>query len=246
MTTWLLLLQGYPDRARVRSDEALARARELGHPHVLALALHHDCIFRQLRRDRQTVEEQSAALMSLTAEQGFAHWHATGMIFHGWARAAGGEVEPGLAEMRRGLAAQQATGAHLKVPYYLGLIAGQADRAAGALPLLAEALARVERTGERWFEAELHRLRGDVLRRLCDDQLAAAEVSFLKSREIARTQQAKAWELRAAISLAQLWRDQGKRGEARDLLAPIYGWFTEGFDTLDLKEAKALLNELRG
>jgi predicted ATPase len=146
--------------------------------------------------------------------------------------------------MHRGLAAKQATGAQLKVPYYLGLIAGQADRAADALPLLAEALARVERTGERWFEAELYRLRGEVLRRLCDDQPADAEASLLQSWEIARAQQAKAWELRAATSLARLWRDRGKRAEARELLAPIYGWFTEGFETPDLKEAKALLDEL--
>jgi predicted ATPase len=102
----------------------------------------------------------------------------------------------------------------------------------------------VERTGERWFEAELYRLRGEVLRRLCDDQPADAEASLLQSWEIARAQQAKAWELRAATSLARLWRDRGKRAEARELLAPIYGWFTEGFETPDLKEAKALLDEL--
>ena len=147
--------------------------------------------------------------------------------------------------MRSGLAACHATGAELWIPYYVALLAGAHEIAAQVeegSALLGEALQIVERTGERWFEAELNRLKGQLLLRRGHSD--AAEASYCKALNIAREQEAKLWELRAAVSLARLRRDQGRSTDAHDLLAPVYGWFTEGFDTPDLKEAKALLDEL--
>jgi predicted ATPase len=200
-----------------------------------------------VRGDKALVHERSSALVAFATERGFPHLQATGTFFHGWARGAGGAVDEGIEEMRRGLTAKRAGGAEIKVPYYLGLLATvclRARRRAEALSLLAEGLHRVDRTGERWFEAELHRIKGDVLRRAPEVDPAEAETCLRKAIAVAQGQGAKLWELRATMSLAQLWRDQGRRAEAHDLLAPVFGWFTEGFDTADLKEARALLDEL--
>ena len=150
--------------------------------------------------------------------------------------------------MQRGLADYTATGAELWVPDLLALLAqghARAGRPAAGLDLLADALDRVGRTGGRWLEAELHRLRGELLLALPELDQAAAEACFRRAVAVAREQGARTWELRAATSLARLWRGPGQAAEARDLLAPVYGWFTEGFDTPDLREAKALLDELR-
>ena len=148
--------------------------------------------------------------------------------------------------MRRGLAAKQATGAELKVPYYLGLMAALSGETAktDAMPLFADALDRVERTGERWFEAELHRLKGEVLLGGSEPSIADVEVEFQRALAIAREQGARFWELRAATSLARLWSDQRRHEDARNLLAPVYAWFTEGLDTPDLAKARALLASL--
>jgi predicted ATPase len=158
-------------------------------------------------------------------------------------------IEENISEMRRGLAMKQATGAEIKVPYFLGLLSEahlKANEAREALRLVKNALERVNRTGERWFKAELHRLQGEALRQSLepDDAAASAVASFRHALAVARDQGARFWELRGATGLAQLWRDQGKRVEARDLLLPIYSWFTEGFDTPVLQEAKSLLDEL--
>jgi predicted ATPase len=150
--------------------------------------------------------------------------------------------------IRRGLADYRATGAELFSPYFLALLAdayGRADQAAIGLSLLADALGGVEQTGVRWIEAELHRLQGELRLALPEPDHPAAEACFLRAMAIAREQQAKLWELRAATSVGRLWAEQGRRAEAQDLLAPVYGWFTDGFDTPDLKDAKALLDELR-
>jgi predicted ATPase len=149
--------------------------------------------------------------------------------------------------MHRGLAAKQAGGAEIKVPYYLGMLGAayaSAARPVKALPLLTDAFERVEHTGERWFEAELHRCKGEVVLCLSEANRSEAERCFRKAMAVAKSQGAKLWELRAATSLARLWRGQGQRQKARELLAPVYGWFTEGFDTADLKDAKALLDDL--
>jgi predicted ATPase len=246
--SWILLFQGRLDRAIAESEQALLDARDFSHAYTLAFALHVNCLFRQVLGDRHALGDRSRELVALAAEQGFPHFLATGTFFRGWATFAAGEaIDHAIAEMQRGLAAKQATGAEIKVPYYLGLLAVahmQTGRAPEALRLLAEAFARVERTGERWIEAELNRIQGGALLALSRDRANDAEAAFRRGLAIAEAQGAKWWELRVAASLARLWRDQGKRGEARDLLAPIYGWFTEGFDTADLHEAKALLDEL--
>ena len=156
-----------------------------------------------------------------------------------------GSIEDAISEMRDGLAEKRATGAEIKVPYYFGLLAEarrRLNQTMEALKLLSAALEFVERTDERWYEAELYRLRGETLIKNADRR--GAESAFSGAVATAKNYGAKLFELRASLSLADLWRDQGKRDEARDLLAPAYGWFTEGFDTRDLKEAKALLEEL--
>ncbi len=245
---WALLFQGHPDRALAEGLEALADARALSQPYALAFALHVHCLLRQVRGDRAELGELAAGLVALAAEQGFPHFVATGTFFRGWALfAAGGAEDPAIAEMRRGLAAKRATGAEIKVPYYLGLLAAaetRAGRAREALPLLAEALARVERTGERWFETELHRLQGEALLAVSPGDRGTAEACFRRALAAAERQGAKWWGLRAATSFARLRRDQGRRAEARDLLAPVYAVFTEGFALPDLVEARALLEEL--
>src|SRR6516165_7168077 len=168
-----------------------------------------------------------------------------GTISRGWIKVKNGDVAEGISLLRSGLAAYRATGAEVWAPHYITLlaraceIAGQIEE---GLALLDEALQNVERTGERWLEAELYRHNGQLL--LHQGHSEAAEQLYRKALSIAREQEAKMWELRASVSLAGLRRDQGRRIEARDLLVPVYGWFTEGFDTPDLKEASALLDEL--
>ena len=167
------------------------------------------------------------------------------MMPRGWALAEQGQIEEGITHMRRGLAAWRATGAELVQPYFLTLLAeayGKGERAEDGLAVLAEALEAVHHTGECWWEAELYRLKGELLQAAGSGN--EAEACFHQAFDVARRQQAKSLELRAAISLSRLWQPQGKPDAARHLLAESYGWFTEGFDTADLREAKALLEEL--
>ena len=244
---WTLQYQGHMDEALAEAEQALTEAREIRQQHGLAFGLHVNCLFHQVRGNPALVEERSSALVALAEERGYPHLHATGTFFRGWARAASGEGDEGIAEMHRGLAAKQAGGAEIKVPYYLGVLAtayAGARRPAEALPLLMDAFGRVEETGERWFEAELHRRKGEVVLCLSEADRAEAERCFRKAMAVAQAQGAKLWKLRATTSLARLWRDQGRHDEAHDVLGPVYGWFTEGFDTQDLKDAKALLDEL--
>jgi predicted ATPase len=185
--------------------------------------------------------------VQLSTEQGLAFRVAMGLILRGWALAAMGEGEEGRAQLRQGLKGWQATGAAISWPYYLGSLADAYARGAHAgegLATVAEALTCVEQTGERYAEAELHRLKGELLLQQPLPDEPEAEACFQQALAVARRQEAKAWELRTAMSLARLWQKQGKRAEARELLSPIYGWFTEGFDTADLQEAKVLLEEL--
>ncbi len=208
LLSWSLLLQGHLNEAHAVHDLALAEARQSNNPHVLAITLHQSCVFDQLGADRHKLEAKAAELIALTTEQGFAHWLATGTIFSGWCMATGGEPEMGLAEMQHGLKAKQATGSQLKVPYYLGLIAALSaeDNPEYAMALFADALTRVEQTGERWFEPELHRLRGEALLRSSDPPFADTEAEFQRALAVARDQEARFWELRASVSLARLWR----------------------------------------
>jgi predicted ATPase/class 3 adenylate cyclase len=243
-TAWVRLFQGHFADARATIREALEKARDLSHSYGLAFALLGNCLFNQVCHNWETVREQSASLRSLAAEHGFPDLLAAGTFFEGWAAFASGQTEAGVELMHRGLVATRVGGAEIIVPYYLGLLAdtySRIGRVTDALPLLADALERVEHTGERWFEAELRRLRGEALLALAPPQ---SEASFREALAVADAHGARLWQLHAAASLAKLWRDQGRRSEARDLLAPIYGWFTEGLDTAVLKEAKALLDEL--
>ena len=184
-------------------------------------------------------------MIAITAGHALAQWNAGTTVFRGWAKIQNGDVAEGISLLRSGLTAYRAPGTEMFIPHIIALlaaayeIAGQAEE---ALALLDDALQLVERTGERWFAAELNRHKGQLLLR--QRHTAAAEELYRKALGIAEEQGAKLWELRAAVSLARLCRDQGRRAQARDLLAPIYDWFTEGFDTPDLKEAKALLDEL--
>ena len=271
---WALWKLGYPDQALAWSQEALALAQELDHAPTLAAALTiAGSGFHLLRRDLQAAREHTSALLGLAAEksvplyeagemvnQGYEQVAATtsfgasseGAVEGGWPELASSRacrgIEGAIAQMRRGLAALQAMGLVTNRPRLLILLAeayGRAGQADQGLSVLDEVLAQVEQTTARVCEAELHRLRGKLrLMQSAGGAEAAAEACFQRAIEVARQQQARSWELRAAMSLCRLWQRQGKREEARQLLAQIYGWFTEGFDTPDLRDARALLEEL--
>jgi predicted ATPase len=242
---WLL---GHGDQALTRSAAALALARELDHPRSLASGLAWTALFHLIRRDLPRAREHAEATISLAAELGFPFRLAEGKIVRGWATATAGETSAGIAEMREGINAWRATGAELSTTWWLAILAEayiRADQPQLGLDAVAEALEIAGTTGERLFEAEVHRLRGDLLL-LRGDGAAEdeAEADFQRAIATARDQRTKLFELRAAVSLAQLWQRQGRSAAAHDLLAPLYGWFTEGFDTPDLKAAKALLDGL--
>jgi predicted ATPase len=244
-TLWLL---GYPEQALAHLHEALALAHELSHPFSLAYARCWAAIVSQCRRDVPAMHAQAEAAVALATEQGFPSWASEGTILHGWALAMRGQGETGLAQVRQGIAAWQATGAALLVPYFCTMLADVADHVdhpEEGLQALAEAHTLVEQQEERWWEAEVCRLRGVLLlRQPGTPQPEEAEAWLQRALDTARRQEAKSLELRAAMSLSRLWQQQGKQAEARALLAPVYGWFTEGFDTADLQEAKALLDAL--
>jgi predicted ATPase len=187
--------------------------------------------------------------MTLATDQEFLQQMAQATPLRGWALAASGHGEEGIRQIQQGLAAYEATGAARDRPYYLALLAeasAQSGQTAKGLEALAEALARLGKSEVQWWEAELHRLRGELLLQHAVAQPEEAEACFQQALAVARRQQAKSLELRAAMSLSRLWQRQGESHAARELLAPIYGWFTEGFDTADLQEARVLLDELEG
>jgi predicted ATPase len=245
---WTLWCLGHLDQSLAKGQEALARARRMGHHYTLAYALCHCALVHQHRRDFQLTEELSEALVALSAEQGFAYWPAVAMAMKGWVLAERGQGKASIAELRSAIASIRTIGTAAELPWYLALLAqvhADVGQTAEGLDAIAEALALVAITNERFYEAEIYRVKGELLLKHGErDGAAAAEACFRQALEIAEAQCAKSWELRAATSLARLWRDQGKRTEAHDLLAPIYGWFTEGFDTADLTDAKAMLDEL--
>jgi predicted ATPase len=244
VTLWSL---GYPAQALARVHEALALAHELPHPFSLAFARCFAAFVSQFRRDVPAVHAHAEATVALATEQGFTQWAVQGMILRKWALAKQGQGEEEITQVRQGIAAYRATGASVFVPYFYAWLAdvfahlGQVE---DGLQALAEAHTLVEQQEERWWAAEVCRLRGVLLLRQTGTPQAEAETWLQRALEVARRQEAKSLELRAAMSLARLWQQQGKRADAHALLAPIYGWFTEGFDTADLQEAKALLEEL--
>jgi predicted ATPase len=235
---------GFPDQALARSSAAIAEARRLAHPPSLASSLAASTAPLWFVGDITAMNERAEELIAVTTEQRFPLWRAQGTICRGLVKVENGNVMEGISVLRSGLTAIRGTGVETGPQEFIVLaaaceIAGQVEE---ALTLLDEALQIGEKTGDRWLEAELTRRKGQALLRRGDTE--AAEELYRKALSIAEEQQAKLWELRAAMSLACLWRDQGKRVEARALLAPIYSWFTEGFGTPDLKEAKALLEAL--
>ena len=243
-----LLCLGYVDQARLRRDEALAEARRLS-PYnrgfrVDAYAWDGDWAIEGVK-SAPTMLRSADEVLAISSEQGFPLWFGLGNIMRGWCLGALGQAAEGIPLLLQGIADRPRHGSQLGVPFFSRCsrrFTGWQAQPEEGLNRLAEAAELVETTQERWAEAEMHRLRGTLL--LSMHEHAAAEDSYRHALAVARRQSAKFWELRAALELARLWRDQGKRDEARDLLAPVYGWFTEGFDTLDLKEAKALLDEL--
>jgi predicted ATPase len=246
-TAMLLWLRGYPAQALVRLHETLVLAHEISHPYSLAFAHFWAAWVSQVRRDVPAVHEHADAAVALATAQGFPLWTATGTGLRGWALAMEGQGEEGMAQVRQGIATWRATGAALFVPCFctwLAEVAAHLGHPEDGLQALAEASTLVEQHEERYWEAEVCRLRGILLLRQTMPQPEEAETWLQRALDVARRQEANSLELRAAMSLARLWQRQGKRQEAYDLLAPIYGWFTEGFDTADLQEAKALLEEL--
>jgi predicted ATPase len=245
-TLWLL---GYPEQALARLHEALALAHELSHPYSLAYAQCWATYVYQFRRDVPAVHEHAEAAVTLSTAQGFPQYMAMGTSLRGWALAMQGQGETGMAQVRQGIVALRTTGAALHVPYLCTVLAdvsAHLGHTADGLQALAEAHTLVEQQEQRMWEAEVCRLRGVLLLRQTETPPAEAEPWLQRALDVARRQEAKALELRAAMSLARLWQQQGKPAEARELLAPMYGWFTEGFDTADLQEAMALLHELGG
>jgi predicted ATPase len=244
---WALWSLGYPAQGLARSQEAVTLAQHSGHPFSLGFAWCWAGVFHQWRREVRAVQERAEAACRLAMDQGFPAWLAQGAILRGWALAQHGQAQEGIAQIAQGLRAFRATGAEIERSYFLALLAeahGTLGQPAEGLTVLTEALAVVDKTGERWYEAELHRLKGALLLQRSLDNQAEAEACFQQAISIAQSQQAKSWELRTATSLARLWQQQDKRQEAHDLLAPVYHWFTEGFDTADLQDAKALLEAL--
>ncbi len=244
LVDWYL---GYPDQALARSHQALTAARKLGHPFSLAFALALATRLHQLCRTWHRVEEHAEATLALASEQGFTFFVAWATRMQGRALIERGQIKQGIRLLGDGLDTDPKTPGSLFQPYWFALLAegyGRAEQTVEGLSLLTQALALANASEERWYEAELHRLQGELLGRQTPSDPLQAEACFHRAHGVARSQLAKSWELRAATSLARLWQQQGKQSEARELLAPVYEWFTEGFDTADLKDAAVLLEAL--
>jgi len=245
LTLWLL---GFGDQARQRGDEALTLARDLAYSYNLARTLTWNTQLHQFRREWRVVRELAEAAITLATEQRFALPLAQGCLMCGVALVMQAQDAEGMEQLRQGLTAWQATGAGMSQPYFQALLAeayGAMGQPVTGLTALEKGLTLADDTGERFWEGELHRLKGELLLQTVSDA-PQVEACFLQALDVSRHQQAKSLELRAAMSLSRLWQQQGKRTEAHELVAPIYGWFTEGFDTVDLQEAKTLLAELAG
>jgi class 3 adenylate cyclase/predicted ATPase len=241
----VLLYLGYPDQARSKREAALAEARRLSQVYTLVHALEYVAFGAIVEGSSSDLLARAEEYVSLTQTHSIGHFGALAMITHGWSLTMLGRRDQGVHELERGLAAYRARGSYTHLPRLLTLLAdayGKVQQPQHGLQHLAEAGRVTDETQDRQYEAEMHRVRGELLVQVRD--IVGAKASFSEAIDAARRQCAKLWELRASTSLARLWHDQGKRTEARELLAPIYGWFTEGFDTPVLKEAKALLEEL--
>jgi predicted ATPase len=261
---WNLWYLGYPDQASRRLNDALALARDVSHPFSLAFAFVFAACFSYFRREEQPTQKWAEAAIALSQEQGFPFWMTLAAMLHGWALAKQRQGEEGITQLRQGLAGQRAMGTELSRPHFLAMLAeayGDTGQSEEGLAMLTEALSIVKKNGEHDYQAaDLYQLKGQLLLKRADvwssdgvftrrllphaQTEPEAEACFLKAVEIAQRQGAKSLELRAVMGLARLWRRQGKKAAARQCLAKIYGWFTEGFATPDLQAAKALLNEM--
>ena len=245
--SWTLWLLGYPDQALKRTDEAQSIAKRVGNLYTQCRALYWDSLVRQFTGQWDVLRERIEVAISMATEHGFALVLGVGPIMRGWALVTEGQAEEGVRQISQGLERYRATGTGFQLPHLLiPLIEAykKIEQPEEGLTVLAEAQALVEKTGERYYEAELQRLKGELLLVQSPDDPAEAETCFHNALEIARRQHAKSLELRTAISLARLWQRQGKEGDARQLLNDVLAWFTEGFDTADPRDAQALLNEL--
>jgi predicted ATPase len=241
--SWVLWHVGYPDQAQRSAEEGMANARQLNHMHTIANTLGYSCtMIHQFRGDVATAEKYARTLVDLSEEHGFAMWRARGTIIQGWAMVERGEAEAGILQIRNGSADAQDTGEQLIRSHSLTLLAeahAQLGQWEVGLSVLDDALQLGISTNGRLWEAETHRLQGEILNSMGAE--TRAEVALKRALEVARKQRSKSLELRAATSLARFWQTQGKKEEARELLAPIHDWFTEGYDTRDLRNAKAQL-----
>jgi class 3 adenylate cyclase/predicted ATPase len=268
--SWALWYLGYPDQALASSQKALALAHELAHPFSLAFALHFAAVLHRLRREARNAQERAEAAIALANEQGFPYWAGGGMFVRGWALTEQGQMEEGIAQMLQGIATWRAAGAtQLGQPFIiLAEVYGKAGRPQEGLPLLAEALTEIHQSKEHVWEAELHRVKGQLMLQQAEargwrletgssfpqasslkpqasnEAEQEAEECFQKAIEFAQSQSEKSFELRAVMNLSRLWLSQGKKAEAWQRLAEMYDWFTEGFETADLREAQGLLKEL--
>ena len=245
LALWML---GYPDQALDWSRRGLKLARQLAHPASLAHAHAFGAICHQLCRGQQETQKLAEAAVNISTEQGLPQYRGQGSVLRGWTLAEQGHGEEGIAQILGGLVAYRATGTgqfRLYFPALLAEIYGREGRAGEGIAVLAEALTAMNSGGEeRFYEPELYRLKGELLLALSPQNQAEAEVCYRQAVEAARRQSARSLELRAVRSLSWLWQRQGKKESARQLLAEKYGWFTEGFETPDLQEARALLEEL--
>ena len=244
LALWLL---GFPAAAGRDAEQALKEAREIGQAATLMYALFHTSLTHICCGDYATASVEANELVSLGDERGSLFWGSLGMLAQGCVLALTRKVSDAVHVITSGIIARRSTAATALEPFCLSYLAGahaELDNFDDALHCIREAMTKVETTKEIWFEAEIKRMAGEIALSLPDPDATKAEEYFEHALAVARQQQAKSWELRAAVSMARLWYDQGKRQQAHDLLAPVYSWFTEGFETLDLKEARALLDEL--
>jgi predicted ATPase len=244
LALWVL---GYPDRAFSDTEQALGLAREIGQAPTLMYALAYQASVLTLLGNYVAALAVASELNALADEKGSSYWKAVGMMVQGDALALNDKAADAIPTLIAGITAWRSTGSTAWLPMRLSYLArayADLQQFDEAWRCVGEAMSVLEGTGERWYEAEVNRVVGEIALKSPQADAAKAQAYFERALAVARVQQAKSWELRAAMSMARLWHDQGKRDEARELLAPVYGWFTEGFDTLDLTEAKALLDEL--
>jgi predicted ATPase len=245
LAMWML---GYPTTAQVDVNQAIAEAREIGQAGTLMVVLCITSLTHILCGSFSATDAQSDEVILLAKEKVSPIWEGFGMMNKGCISHLYGRNADAVQMTTAGMVVYRATRATVHLPFFLSYLSvahGQLGQFDEASRCIVEAMTAVEASKERWFEAEVNRTAGELALKSPEPSVAKAEAYFERALAVARQQQAKSWELRAAMSMARLLRDQGKRQQAHDLLAPVYGWFTEGFDTLDLKETKAMLEQLK-